>query len=40
MKNREYRDYLQDIIDSINDIDSFTKDMNFDSFSNDKKTIS
>ena len=39
MKKRDYRDYLQDIVDSINDIESFTGDMDFDSFREDRKTI-
>jgi uncharacterized protein with HEPN domain len=39
MKKREYRDYLQDIIDSINDIEAFTSGMDFESFMKDKKTV-
>lgn len=39
MRRREYRDYLKDMLDSINDIEAFTQGMNFDSFSGDKKTI-
>jgi uncharacterized protein with HEPN domain len=39
MKNRDYRDYAQDILDSINDIKSFTKGMNFSQFTKDRKTI-
>ena len=39
MKKRDYRDYIQDIIDSINDIESFTRDMSFEDFNNDRKTI-
>lgn len=39
MKRRDYRDYLQDMIDSINDIDAFTKNMDFESFTKDRKTI-
>jgi len=39
MRRREYRDYLQDIIDSINDIKDFTKNMSFEDFARDKKTI-
>ncbi|PIR17898.1 MAG: hypothetical protein COV46_02235 [Deltaproteobacteria bacterium CG11_big_fil_rev_8_21_14_0_20_49_13] len=35
---KEYGDYIQDILDSINDAVSFTSGMTFDSFSNDKKT--
>lgn len=36
---RDYRDYINDILDSINDLDEFSKDMTFDDFLNDKKTI-
>jgi uncharacterized protein with HEPN domain len=39
MKKREYRDYLKDILDSINDIESFVGDMSFEDFKRDKKTI-
>ncbi len=39
MRKRDYRDYLKDIVDSINDIEAFIKGMNFEDFSNDKKTI-
>lgn len=39
MRRRDYRDYLQDIIDAINDIEDFTKNMCFEEFANDKKTI-
>jgi len=39
MRRRDYRDYLQDIIDSINDIKDFTKNMSFEDFARDKKTI-
>lgn len=39
MKKRDYRDYLQDILDSINDIESFIQNMAFDSFKEDRKTI-
>jgi uncharacterized protein with HEPN domain len=37
--NRDYRDYIQDILDSINDIESFILDMKFAGFVSDKKTI-
>ncbi len=30
MKKREYGDYIQDILDSINDIGKFTQEMDFD----------
>lgn len=39
MKRRDYRDYLQDIIDSINDIESFIRGMSFEGFKKDRKTI-
>lgn len=39
MKKRDYRDYFQDVIDSTNDIEDFTKNMSFDDFARDKKTI-
>lgn len=39
MKKREYGDYIQDILDSINDIGNFTQEMDFNDFVNDKKTI-
>ncbi len=35
---RDYRDYFQDIIDSINDIEAFTKGMSFEAFVDDRKT--
>jgi len=39
MRKREYRDYLKDIIDSIEDIESFTENMTFEDFAKDRKTI-
>lgn len=39
MKRRDYRDYLQDIIESIDDIEDFTRNMSFEDFTGDKKTI-
>ncbi len=36
---RDYRDYLQDIIDSISDIWAFTRDMRFEAFVQDRKTV-
>lgn len=39
MKRRDFRDYLQDIIDSINDLQFFIKSMGFESFIKDRKTI-
>ncbi len=39
MKKRDYGDYLQDILDSIDDLSNFTNNMSFKSFVSDKKTI-
>lgn len=39
MKRQDFRDYLQDILDSINDADEFVKGMAFEDFINDKKSV-
>ncbi len=39
MKNRVYLDYVQDILDSIRDIESFIKNMEFKEFKKDRKTV-
>lgn len=39
MKNRDYRDYVQDILDSIIDLENFVKGMSYEEFKKDKKTI-
>ena len=39
MKRRDYRDYIKDILDSINDIDNFIRGMSFEDFKRDRKTI-
>jgi len=39
LKNRIYLDYVQDIVDSIRDIESFIKGMTFEEFKADRKTI-
>jgi len=39
MKTRDYLDYLQDILDSLNDIDNFISGMGQDAFLSDRKTI-
>ena len=39
MKNRIYLDYVEDIIDSIRDIESFIKGMTLEEFKADRKTI-
>ena len=39
MTERQYLDYIQDIVESVNDIGSFVSNMDFDAFCGDKKTI-
>ena len=39
MSKREYRDYLNDIFQSIDDVEEFIKGINHKHFLNDKKTI-
>jgi uncharacterized protein with HEPN domain len=39
MKRRDYRDYLQDILDAVKDIKSFVDDMSFEQFRKDRKTL-
>jgi len=39
MKRQDFRDYLQDILDSINDTDEFVKGMAFEDFIKDKKSV-
>jgi len=39
MKDRDFSDYIKDILISIQDIDEFTSGMEFDEFLQDKKTI-
>lgn len=39
MKKRDYGDFVQDIIDSINDVGNFIEGMDFEEFIKDKKTI-
>jgi len=39
MRRRDYRDYVMDILESINDIEGFVKGMSFEEFKRDKKTI-
>ncbi len=38
-EQRDCRDYLEDIIDSVIDIDQFIRGMDFETFAEDKKTI-
>ncbi|MEW5759871.1 MAG: DUF86 domain-containing protein [Candidatus Thermoplasmatota archaeon] len=39
MRNREYGDYIEDISVSIDAIEEFVKDINFEDFKRDRKTI-
>ena len=39
MKRRDYRDYLQDILDAVKDIENFVDDMSFEQFEKDRKTL-
>ena len=39
MTERQYLDYLKDIVESVNDIKSFVSNMDFNAFCSDKKTI-
>ena len=39
MKRRDLRDYLQDILDAVNDIERFVADMSYEQFIKDKKTL-
>jgi len=39
MTERQYLDYIQDIVESVNDIKSFVSNMDFNAFCGDKKTI-
>jgi uncharacterized protein with HEPN domain len=39
MKRRNVTDYLQDILDATNDIENFTKDLTYEQFIKDRKTI-
>ena len=38
-KNRDIEDYIDDILIAISDIETFIKDMSYDKFEQDKKTI-
>jgi len=35
MTERQYLDYIQDIVESVNDIESIVSDMDFDAFCGD-----
>jgi uncharacterized protein with HEPN domain len=39
MTERDYGDFVQDILDSINDVRNFIGEMDFENFVKDKKTI-
>lgn len=39
MNRKEYRDYLNDILESINNAQEFIDDLNFEEFITDKKTV-
>ncbi len=39
MKKRDYGDFVQDILDSINDVGNFIEGMGFEEFIKDKKTV-
>lgn len=39
MKNKDYADYIQDILNSIDEIGEFIEDMKYEDFLKDKKTI-
>lgn len=39
MVKRVYTDYIQDILDSIQDIENFIQGMNYEEFRDDRKTI-
>jgi uncharacterized protein with HEPN domain len=39
MVKRVYTDYIQDILDSIQDIETFIQGLSFDAFKDDRKTI-
>ncbi|MDH5794914.1 MAG: DUF86 domain-containing protein [Candidatus Bathyarchaeota archaeon] len=39
MRKRDYSDYLQDMLDSINDTESFIRGMSFEEFKRDRKTV-
>ena len=39
MKDRDFRDYINDLVESCSDILDFTSDMSYEDFSADKKTV-
>ena len=36
---RDYGDYIEDIVRSVNDVEEFTREVSFDEFIQDKKTV-
>lgn len=39
MSKREFRDYIEDIFQAIEDVETFIKGMNYKDFFNDRKTV-
>lgn len=39
MKTRDYMDYLQDILDAVNDTENFVDDMTYEEFIKNRKTL-
>ena len=39
MMRRDFRDYLRDVLESINDVEDFVGSMSFEEFAKDKKTL-
>jgi uncharacterized protein with HEPN domain len=39
MKNRDFRDFLHDILNAVADIESFINKLSYEEFVNDKKTV-
>ena len=39
MRQRDFTDYLDDILDAVNNIEEFVDDMTFEQFVKDKKTL-
>jgi len=37
---REFRDYLQDILDAMDGVAAFTRDLTYEAFAQDRKTVS
>ncbi len=39
MKTRDVRDYLRDILNAVDEVETFVKDMSFEDFAKDRKTV-